>query len=214
MNSRERLPEPTPREISLRPFKPLVIISHPGLDRILLALPAFSTGSTTTPYGVFCPLVLDACRVLTNHAGTSRGDFLALDIQGHNRIPVDDAPLTDDCYYFLGPPGVEANRNYPIVKTFSAFTFPPVLPDRWARAAAVLRRQPRSPRIWSPPSERKMSVRVWGRDKRCIITQYPDGASFHPTAVHSQFKRQSMGYIQQRHSARTSSRQRKNLGFS
>ena len=181
MNSLEPLPELPPREISRRrPGRPLVFIRHPGLDRILLALPAFSTGSTTKPYGVFCPLVLDACRVLTNHAGTSRGDFLALDIQGHNRIPIDDAPLTDECYYFLGPPEVEANTNYPIVRTFSAFTFPLVLPDRWARAAAVLQQQPRSRPIWFPSfqSEKLMSQRVWVRDEKCIITRYPDGASF------------------------------------
>ena len=159
------------------------MIMHPALEAKLLGFPALSTGSTTAPYGVFRPLVPDACRVLTNHAATRNGrgdfkDFLASDRDGRHRIPVDDAPLEDNCYHFLGPPEVEANRNSPIVKTLSAFTFPFVLPDRWARTAALWQQlRPSYERYVSSPNQ--MSTFVSGMDEKCAVARYPNCASFH-----------------------------------
>ena len=176
MNSqvREALLPPTPQEIFCRQ-RP-VFINHPGRDQPLLTLPAFSTGSPATPYGVSRPLVLDACRVLTNHAANNQGDFLATDIQGRDRLEIDDTPLDVDCYYFLGPPEDEFHRDYPIVKTFSAFTFPPTLPDDWARVADTLQRPCHG--ADEPPRASSVSSYVRKRDARCAVTKYSDGALF------------------------------------
>ncbi|KAI1784332.1 hypothetical protein LXA43DRAFT_1101509 [Ganoderma leucocontextum] len=177
MNLRQDLPVPTQQEIFYRRTKDL-LIWHPGLDVPLLRLAALSTGSTATPYGVFRSLVLNACRVLTNHAAHYDADFLATDIEGQNRVPIDDTPLDFDCYYFLGPPEVAAHKNYPIVKTFSAFTFPRTLPPDWAGVANATRdsevqtpqRQPQD-----APS-RFMAAAVQWRDVQCAATRYPDAA--------------------------------------
>nr|VWP02221.1 Transcriptional repressor rco-1 [Ganoderma boninense] len=110
-----------------------VSINHPDRNLPLLKFPALFTGpSPTTPYGVFRPLVLDACRVLTNHASNTEadGDYLASDIEGSNRVEINDTPLAFDRCYFLGAPDAEAHRNYPIVNTLSAFAFPAPLPER------------------------------------------------------------------------------------
>ncbi|KAM5533532.1 hypothetical protein V8D89_012811 [Ganoderma adspersum] len=169
MNSqiREALLPPTPQEVFCRQ-RP-VFINHPGRDLPLLTFPAFSTGSTATSYGVSRPLVLDACRVLANHAAKNQEDFLAPDIQGRDRLEIDGTPLDVDCYYFLGAPELEANRDFPIVKTFSTFRCPSVLPDRWALIAT---RRPRSlleyPRPLSPS---QMPDRVRLRDRDCILTR-------------------------------------------
>ncbi|KAM5535259.1 hypothetical protein V8D89_011065 [Ganoderma adspersum] len=169
MNSqvREALSPSTPQEVFCRQ-RP-VFINHPGRDLPLLTFPAFSTGSTATPYGVSPPLVLDACRVLANHAAKNQEDFLATDIQGRDRLEIDDTPLDVDCYCFLGAPEVVANRAYPIVKKFSAFRRPSILPDRWALIAT---RRPRSlleyPRPLSPS---QMPDRVRLRDRDCILTR-------------------------------------------
>ena len=185
MNTREALPAPAPREVFCRQH--LVFIRHPGRDEPLFRFPALSTGCTSAPYGVFRPLVLDACRVLTNRAANIQEDvdFLASDIQGRNSLEADDTPLDVDCYYFLGPPEVEANRNYLIVKTLSAFTFPSVLPDRWAKIADALGQQcyPSLVLRHSTPSE--MSTIVGMRDEhRCAITRWLDGALFHLVVIH------------------------------
>ena len=186
MNSqvREALSPPTPQEIFCRQ-RPL-FVNHPGRDQPLLTFPAFSTGSPSTPYGVSRPLVLDACRVLTNHAANNQGDFLATDIQGRDRLQIDDTPLDVDCYYFLGHPELnlkdDANRDYPIVKKFSAFRFPPVLPDHWAQIA---KRRPRKllayPRPLSSPSQMHNFVKLRDRGA-CALTRCLERTSFHPSA--------------------------------
>ncbi|KAM5535253.1 hypothetical protein V8D89_011059 [Ganoderma adspersum] len=177
MNTREALPAPAPQEVFCRQH--LVFIRHPGRDVPLFRFPALSTGSTAIPYGILRPLVLDACRVLTNRAANGQedgGDFLASDIQGRDRLEVDDTPLDVDCYYFLGPPEVEDNRNYPIVKTLSAFSFPSTLPRRWARLADALGQQQSYPSpIWRRPAPSEMSTMVGLRDEhRCAITRWID----------------------------------------
>ena len=187
MNTREALPAPAPREVFCRQH--LVFIRHPGRDEPLFRFPALSTGCTSAPYGVFRPLVLDACRVLTNRAANIQededGDFLASDIQGRNRIEVDDTPLDVDCYYFLGPPEVEANRNYPIVKTLSAFTFPSVLPDRWAKIADALGQQYYPPLTCRHSTPSEMSTIVGMRDEhRCAITRWLDCMLFYLIVIH------------------------------
>ncbi|KAI1791925.1 hypothetical protein LXA43DRAFT_368484 [Ganoderma leucocontextum] len=173
MNRRQDLPVPEPQDILFRPCKERVVVRRPVYNAELLYLPALSTGSTATPYGVFRPLVLDACRVLTNRAANNQDseDFLATDIEGRDRVEINDEPLDVDCYYFLGPPDVEANRNYPIVKTLSAFTFPSVLPDRWAQIA---RQRPPSRTRMPPPPASDMSALVKERDWNCAVTRWPD----------------------------------------
>ena len=90
---------------------------------------------------------------------------------------IDDTPLDFDCYYFLGPPEDEANRNYPVVKTLSAFTLPSVLPDRWAQIMDARQQQrPCPPQIWLPWSEQNMPLFVQLRDKQCAITRCTNGA--------------------------------------
>ncbi|KAI1784333.1 hypothetical protein LXA43DRAFT_226566 [Ganoderma leucocontextum] len=177
MNRRQDLPVRTPQDILFRPCKERVVIRRPGYNAELLYLPALSTGSTATPYGVFRPLVLDACRVLTNRAANNQDseDFLATDIEGQNRVEINDEPLDVDCYYFLGPPDVEANWNYPIVKTLSAFTFPSVLPDRWTKIA---RHQPPSRRRLPAPPASGMSCLVKERDRNCAVTRWPDSTQY------------------------------------
>ncbi|PIL31156.1 hypothetical protein GSI_05853 [Ganoderma sinense ZZ0214-1] len=172
MNIREPLPaRPEPQEISRRP-RPLDV-KHPRLNFPLFRFPAFSTGSPTTPYGVSRLLILDACRVITNHAANCQGDFLSTDKQGQDRLEIDDTPLDVHCYYFLGAPEVEANRDYPIVKTFSAFRFPSVLPAHWARIA-----ERRPPLLYNHGFSFEpcpMSDLVWCRDRGvCTITRWPD----------------------------------------
>ncbi|KAI1791924.1 hypothetical protein LXA43DRAFT_1135429 [Ganoderma leucocontextum] len=180
MNQRQELEVPKPQQILYQEPQDLLFIKH-------LCLPALSTNSpdptnsTEMHYGVFRPLVLDACRVLSNRAANNQDseDFLATDIQGRNRVEINDEPLDVDCYYFLGPPEVEANRNYPIVKTLSAFTFPSVLPDRWATIGDALRQQqPRLSRGRLPPAPSQMSNSVGQRDENCAITRWRDCALF------------------------------------
>ncbi|KAI1791922.1 hypothetical protein LXA43DRAFT_1008482 [Ganoderma leucocontextum] len=176
MNPRSAFSAPTQTEIFYRQTKDL-LIWHPGLDAPLLCLAALSTGSTATPYGVFRSLVLNACRVLTNHAAHYDADFLATDIEGRNRVPIDDTPLDFDCYYFLGPPEVAAHKNYPIVKTFSAFTFPRTLPPDWAGGVANATREVQTPQLLpQDASSRFMAPAVQWRDLQCVATRYPDAA--------------------------------------
>ncbi|PIL28685.1 hypothetical protein GSI_08729 [Ganoderma sinense ZZ0214-1] len=169
MNPRDPLSVPTPREILFRGWT--VLIKHPGLDVRLLKFPALSADPTGR-CGLFCPLVLNACRVLTNNKAEYGADFLATDIQGHNRIRIDDTPLDVDCYYFLGPLELEANRNYPIVKSFCAFIFPSSLPDDWCVIADA--RQRPIPVLGRAPPASAMSYEVKTRDGRCVITHYCD----------------------------------------
>ena len=107
----------------------LVLINHPGFGHPLFCLPAYSGEAdpsiqdrSTTVFGVCYQLALDSCRVITNHAANNEDDFLARDVEGKIPIPIDDVrPLTPgDYYYFLGPPNISTNCNYPIVKDFSA----------------------------------------------------------------------------------------------
>ncbi|PIL31146.1 hypothetical protein GSI_05842 [Ganoderma sinense ZZ0214-1] len=171
MNIREPLSAPEPQEIFCAPD--VVRIIHPRHEfPPLLHFPAFSTGSPTTPYGVSRFLLLDACRVLTNHAANYQEDFLASDSQGEDRLEINDTPLNVNCYYFLGPPEVEANRDYPIVKSLSALRFPSVLPAHWARIAE--RRPPRPYDYRISPEPSMMTDLVRRRDRVCTITACPD----------------------------------------
>ena len=180
MNRRESLPAPKPQEILNRGR--IVYIKHPAQDRLLFSFPALSTDSTGNHYGVFHPLVLDACRILTNRAASSQGDidsdFLATDIEGHNRVSINITYLDVDFYYFLGPPEDEINRNYPIVKTLSAFTFPTVLPDRWAKIADAWRQQRSDPER-PPATASQMSAIVERRDRKCALTRWRDCTSLY-----------------------------------
>ena len=171
MNIREALLAPAPQQVFYR--QQPIFIRHPGCDLPLLCFPALSTDSTGH-YGVFRPLVLNACRVLTNHKADYNEDFLATDRQGQSRVPIDDTPLDVDCYYFLGPPEGESHSDYPIVKTFSAFTFPSTLPDDWARVADTLQRPCHG--ADEPPRASSASSYVRRRDARCAVTKYSDGA--------------------------------------
>ncbi|KAM5541506.1 hypothetical protein V8D89_004696 [Ganoderma adspersum] len=154
-----------------------VFIKHPGVGKSLFSFPAYSypkpTGAPEIPFGVFHPLALDACRVITNHAsGTqSQADFLAEDREGKTPVPIDDVSLLTpgDYYYFLGPPGVHTNCNYPIVKDFSAFRFPSRLPQHWYRARRSARLE-RGVAGVAPSSW--MSTYVTSRDRYCALSGY------------------------------------------
>ena len=159
-----------------------VIVNHPAVDAPLICFSAYSepdpTGSSQPLFGVCHRLALDACRVITNHAANNQGDFLAEDRDGKNPVPLDDAkPLPPgDYFYFLGVVSGAAVGNYPIVKSFSAFVFPPQIPDNWY----VARRTGRlTAGMIGVASSTNMSTHVVLRDKYCAATGYQECASFH-----------------------------------
>lgn len=172
-----------------------VIIKHPGVDKPLFCFPAFSQPDPTFPtdpsqtiFGVCRRLVLDACRVITNHASDNQADFLADDREGQTSVHIDDPkPLSPGTYfYFLGFPDYSANRNYPIVKSFSAFVFPSQIPDHWYSARGTFQASARGLEV---VSSTQMSAYVSGRDKYCILSgwihcepipHYICGASTYP----------------------------------
>ena len=179
MVPRGTLPVPSSSEI-LRQGS--VLIKHPGRDKLLLRLPCFTQLDATDPAaktrcGVSRRLVLNACRILTNHAASDQGDFLASDLEGQDKVPVEDPnPLDFHCYYFLGPPEVEAYRNYPIVKMFSAFRFPSSLPEDWCQSSSGMQSLSDDEPIVSSSG---MSCYVHARDRRCAVTGYQDCALLH-----------------------------------
>ncbi|PIL32444.1 hypothetical protein GSI_05146 [Ganoderma sinense ZZ0214-1] len=147
-----------------------VLIYHPAVGRPLFIFPAYSdevdlNDSLKTVSGVCCSLVLDSCRIITNYAASNQDDFLATDREG--KISIDGVqPLTTGVYYyFLGPPNVAANCNYPVVKDFSAFRFPAQLPRHWYDARATARHT--SVQIVSASN---MSNHVVWRDKYCALS--------------------------------------------
>ncbi|KAM5541503.1 hypothetical protein V8D89_004693 [Ganoderma adspersum] len=150
-----------------------VIIKHPDVDKPLFRFPAFSQPDPTDPsqtiFGVCRRLVLDACRVITNHASDNQADFLAEDREGQTPVHIDDPkPLSPGTYfYFLGPPHHPANRNYPIVKSFSAFVFPSQIPDHWYSARSTFQAAARGLEV---VSSTEMSAHVSARDKYCILS--------------------------------------------
>ena len=98
-------------------------------------------------------------------------------MKGHNRVPIDNSPLDVDYYYFLGPPKVEAHKNYAIIKNFSGFTFPDTLPEDWAAVVNTL--QQTSYGQHEPPQASSMSLHVKTRGPRCAVTKYLDCALFY-----------------------------------
>ncbi|KAI1784587.1 hypothetical protein LXA43DRAFT_901310 [Ganoderma leucocontextum] len=158
-------------------YEQFVQISHPRVDKPLFRFPAYSEPDPANPsqnlFGVYHRLALDACRVITNHAANNQGDFLAEEREGKVPVPIDDAkPLSPRTYYyFLGPPEDATNRNYPIVKHFHAFRFPPQSPDNWYTArisgrftmGQVLK-----------VSSSHMATHIAARDQCCAATKYRD----------------------------------------
>ncbi|KAI1784566.1 hypothetical protein LXA43DRAFT_1041611 [Ganoderma leucocontextum] len=161
--------QPMQREILVQGS---VFLIHPGVGKSLFWFPAYSQPDPTDPskplFGVCHSLALDACRVITNHAANNRGDFLAKDSGGEDRVSVDDVKLLPpgDYYYFLGT-GNAANHNYPIVNRFSAFRFPSQIPDNWYNTRSSFRAVDRGINVVSSAN---MSDRVSARDKYCILT--------------------------------------------
>ncbi|KAM5541520.1 hypothetical protein V8D89_004710 [Ganoderma adspersum] len=163
------LPPPPPLEIRIGGF---VHINHPGVGHPLFSFPAYSGEANpndppTTVFGVCHQLALDSCRVVTNHATDNQDDFLARDLEGLIPVPINDVqPLTPgNYYYFLGPPSNPANRNYPIVKNFSAFRFPSQLPGHWYHTRDTP--LPVAAEVVSPSD---MSSHVVLRDKHCALS--------------------------------------------
>lgn len=161
-----------------------VIIRHPGLGNVLFLFPAYSEPDPTDPseskrlLGVCRRLLLDACRVVTNHAVNNQEDFLAEDRQGQTPVPIDDSkPLSTPTYfYFLGPAKDASSRNYPIVKEFPSFIFPRRLPEHWYTART-------SGRLTSGHvtvvSSTDMPVHVTARDEGSAATRYQNCTFFH-----------------------------------
>ncbi|KAM5541504.1 hypothetical protein V8D89_004694 [Ganoderma adspersum] len=153
-----------------------VIIRHPRLGNVLFLFPVYSDEPDPThPFkplvGVCHRLVLDACRIVTNHAVNNQEDFLAEDREGQTPVHIDDSKTLSarTYFYFLGPAKDASSRNYPIVKEFSAFIFPRRLPEHWytARTSGRLTRG-----HVSIVSSTNMSVHVATRDQGCAATRY------------------------------------------
>ena len=159
-----------------------VIIRHPGLDKMLFRFSAYSgpdpTDSSKRLVGVYHRLVLDACRVITNHTAIDQSDFLAEDREGKSPVPLDDAKLLSprDYFYFLGSASDPVNLKYPIVMSFSAFIFPPHIPNNWYTAR--LSGQLTGGQV-SIASSTDMSAHVTSRDQYCAATKYRHCAFFH-----------------------------------
>ncbi|PIL32435.1 hypothetical protein GSI_05137 [Ganoderma sinense ZZ0214-1] len=179
MVPRPALSQPETSQLQLQVvFAGSVSIRHPGrLGATLFAFPAYShpdpTDSSGRRSGLYHLLALDACRIVTNYAANNRGDFLARDREGKTPVPIDDVSLLTygNYYYFLGPPEVHANCNYPIIKSFSAFVFPSQLPDNWYTARTGARWQQTLP-LPQIVSSTNMSIHVVTRDECCTATKY------------------------------------------
>ncbi|KAI1784573.1 hypothetical protein LXA43DRAFT_208138 [Ganoderma leucocontextum] len=171
-----------PRQACLPPFKPLklevvrraqVIINHPVVGYSLFSFPAYSgepdpNDASKTVFGVYHPLALESCRVITNHAAKNHDDFLAKDREGTIPVHRDVTTLTPgDYYYFFGPSKEAANCNYPIIKEFSALRFPSRIPDHWYHTRETARYA-----VVERVSSSNMSNHVASRDKHCALTKY------------------------------------------
>ncbi|TBU59987.1 hypothetical protein BD310DRAFT_923640 [Dichomitus squalens] len=170
MRIRQQLTPPSPQEVLLHTLT--VDIIHPGFNRPLFSLPAFSdepTPSGDTQYGVDHRLVLDACRILTNLTANDQDGYIAHDCAGEQRVSLDISLLSPGRYFYhLASPGTTSK--YRIVKDFSAWRLPASIPSHWVRTRTPEERSALYRYEFNSASA--MSRVVVSEDGHCVITQY------------------------------------------
>ena len=149
-----------------------VRVFHPGYDIVLFSLPAFDSildiTSGTSANGVNLRLVLDGCYIIANN----EEGFLATDLDGTERIPIDNTLLPPGKYFYHLKSAPGAGHKYPVLCEFAAWTPPPPekRPAHWSRKDTLNAPYHNVTHLAASASD--MSEAVKNQDQRCILTQY------------------------------------------